>query len=244
MSGDAGTGAAPFWAEDPSGAAGEYVLGTLAADERAAFASAMERDASLRAAVADWEARLAPLTATAPLVKPAPDVWDAIEARIGTAHSPVFDAGGATVRRLERGLRIWRLAAGAATALAAGLALWLAVGPRPSTTDRQYLAVVDRGGTLPALIVRVDLDGGTVQVRSLSAETPPDRSLELWFVGANAAPRSLGLVTDPAARLPVPAALRAGAEGATLAVSVEPKGGSPTGAPTGPVVYSGKLLRE
>ncbi|MCX4197124.1 hypothetical protein OMR07_17410 [Methylobacterium organophilum] len=127
MSGDAGTGAASFWAEDPSGAAGEYVLGTLAADERVAFALAMEGDASLRAAVADWEARLAPLTATAPLVKPTPDVWDAIEARIGTARSPVFDAGGATVRRLERGLRIWRLAAGAATALAAGLALWLAV---------------------------------------------------------------------------------------------------------------------
>lgn len=61
MSGDVGTGAAPFWAEAPSGAAGEYVLGTLTADERAAFASAMERDASLRAAVADWEARLAPL---------------------------------------------------------------------------------------------------------------------------------------------------------------------------------------
>ena len=36
MSGDVGTGAAPFWAEDPSGAAGEYVLGTLTADERAA----------------------------------------------------------------------------------------------------------------------------------------------------------------------------------------------------------------
>ena len=41
-----------------------------------------------------------------------------------------------------------------------------------------------------------------------------------------------------AASLPGPA------EGATLAVSVEPKGGSPTGAPTGPVVYSGRLVRE
>jgi anti-sigma-K factor RskA len=63
-------------------------------------------------------------------------------------------------------------------------------------------------------------------------------------VGAGAAPRSLGLVTDASARLPVPAALRQGAEGGSLAVSVEPKGGSPTGAPTGPVIYSGKLVRD
>jgi anti-sigma-K factor RskA len=82
-----------------------------------------------------------------------------------------------------------------------------------------------------------------VQVRSLAAEAPPDRSLQLWYVGANAPPRSLGLLTE-ADRLSLPAALRGATEGATLAVSVEPKGGSPTGSPTGPVVYSGRLVRE
>ncbi len=51
-------------------------------------------------------------------------------------------------------------------------------------------------------------------------------------------------MTDASARLPVPAALRQGAEGGSLAVSVEPKGGSPTGSPTGPVIYSGKLVRD
>lgn len=244
MSGETRTGAAPFWAEDPEGAAGEYVLGTLSAHERAAFAAALERDASLRAAVAAWEVRLAPLTATVRPVAPGPGVWDAIEARIAPAPAAGSGDGGARILRLERRVRTWRRAAGAASALAAGLVLWLAVGPHPAVTDRQYLAVVDRGGALPALIVRVDLDSGTVQVRSLAAETPPDRSLELWYVGAGAAPRSLGLVTDAVARLPVPPALRADAEGASLAVSVEPKGGSPIGAPTGPVIYSGKLVRE
>ncbi|MGV7033599.1 anti-sigma factor [Methylobacterium symbioticum] len=244
MSGDAG--APPFWAEDPDGAAGEYVLGTLDAAERAAFARALERDAALRAAVAAWEARLAPLAAAAPAVAPDPRVWAAVEARI--AGRPEAgeggDIGGARILRLERGLRRWRLAAGAAAALAAGLALWIAAGPRPAGETAQYLAVVDRGGGLPALIVRVDLAGGSVQVRSLAAETPPDHSLELWYVGAGAAPRSLGLVGAAEGRLTLPAALRTGLEGASLAVSVEPKGGSPTGAPTGPVVYSGKLVRE
>lgn len=242
MNGDAG--ALPFWAEDPDGAAGEYVLGTLDAGESAAFARALERDPSLRAAVAAWEARLGPLAATVPAVAPDPGIWAAIEARIAPPAPAAEPEGGVRILRLERGLRRWRLAAGMAGALAAGLALWIAAGPRPAATDRQYLAVVDRGGALPALIVRVDLDGGTVQVRSLAAETPPERSLELWYVGAGAAPRSLGLVGEAPGRLALPAALRAGLDNASLAVSVEPKGGSPTGAPTGPVIYSGRLVRE
>ncbi|MCJ2014047.1 anti-sigma factor domain-containing protein [Methylobacterium sp. J-076] len=229
------------WADDPDGAAGEYVLGTLPEDERAAFAHALEREAGLRAAVSAWEARLSPLAGAIPAATPDPGNWAAIAARIGRRPDA---AGGARIVRLERGLRRWRLAAGMAGALAAGLALWIAAGPRPAAEGTQYLAVVDRGGALPALIVRVDLGSGMVQVRSLAAEAPPDRSLELWYVGAGAAPRSLGLVTDAGARLPVPPALRAGAEGASLAVSVEPKGGSPTGAPTGPVIYSGKLVRD
>lgn len=244
MNGDTHIGAAPSWAEDPDGAAGEYVLGTLPADERVAFAQALERDASLREKVAAWEVRLAPLAAMVQAVAPASGVWGAIEARITPSLMAPVDDSATYISKLERKVRNWRLAAGTATALAAGLALWLAVGLRPASTDQQYLAVVDRGGVLPALIVRVDLDGGTVQVRSLAAQTPPNRSLELWYVRADAAPRSLGLVTDATARLPVPAALRTNAEGVKLAVSVEPKGGSPTGAPTGPVIYSGKLVRE
>ncbi len=233
-----------FWTEDPEGAAGEYVLGTLTATERAAFARALEGDASLRALVAGWEIRLAPLAASVPGMEPGPRVWRGIEERIGSppgTRSPSGD-GGARILRLERNLRRWRIAAGVAGALAAGLALTIAM-PRPGADRQQYLAVVDRGGALPALIVRVDLADGSVQVRSLAAEAPPDRSLQLWYVGANAPPRSLGLLTE-ADRLSLPDALRGAAEGATLAVSVEPKGGSPTGAPTGPVVYSGRLVRE
>ncbi len=229
------------WTDDPDGAAGEFVLGTLPSDERDAFARAMAQDASLRARVAAWEARLLPLAETIPTVTPAPGTWSAIASRTGGAPDGLDRA---RLVKLERGLQRWRLAAGAATALAAGLALWIVIGPRQAVDETRYLAVVDRGGALPALIVTVDLGGSTVQVRSLAAETPPDRSLELWYVGAGAAPRSLGLVSDATARLPVPAALREGAEGGSLAVSVEPKGGSPTGSPTGPVIYSGKLVRE
>lgn len=241
-----GSGIPPDWQDDPDGAAGEYVLGTLPPDERAAFAVALEARVDLRRAVADWEARLAPLAATIPAVAPDPALWTAIEARIRpAAGAAAADAAGDRVVRLERGVRRWRMTAAAATALAAGLALWIAAGGTAAFREpRDYLAVVDRGGTLPALIVRVDLRAGVVQVRSLAAETPPERSLELWYIDAGAAPQSLGLVPGGTARLPIPAALRTRTETATFAVTVEPKGGAPDGKPTGPAIYSGRLIRD
>ena len=65
------------------------------------------------------------------------------------------------------------------------------------------------------------------------------QTLELWMQPPNAsAPKSLGTL-PPAGRetiLPVlPVA------GTALSISLEPLGGSPTGAPTGRVVYAGAL---
>lgn len=241
-----GAGPSPFWADDPDGAAGEYVLGTLGPAERASFARALERDASLRAAVAAWEERLAPLATATPPLTPDPRVWTAIEARIGAlAESPVPGSTSDGILGLKRRLRYWQMVSGAATVLAAGLALWIVAAPPTVPVEApNYLAVVDRGGSLPALIVRVDLASGVVQVRSLTAQAPPDRSLELWYINEGDAPRSLGLVTDANASRPIPASLRAGVDNAKFAVTVEPKGGAPGGKATGPVIYSGQLIRE
>ncbi|MFD0938704.1 anti-sigma factor domain-containing protein, partial [Methylobacterium trifolii] len=82
---------------------------------------------------------------------------------------------------------------------------------------------------------------GTAQVRPLGAETPAGKSLELWYVGADAAPKPIGLVGTAPGRITLPPG--ASADG-VIAVSVEPQGGSPSGLPTGPVIYTGKLIRE
>jgi anti-sigma-K factor RskA len=66
-----------------------------------------------------------------------------------------------------------------------------------------------------------------------------DRVLELWAVPGSGAPRSLGLISASGATVVSKAQQLKGA--AALAVSLEPTGGSPTGAPTGPVLYVGKL---
>lgn len=232
--------------EDLHATAGEYVLGTLSAAERAEVERALPADPILRAAVEEWERRLAPLVSLVPEVAPGAHVWAGIERRLGAASANVVsmpDRSG--VERLRRSVRLWQAATAAAGALAAGLALFIAAGPRPPAPEPEYVAVVNRGGDLPALIVRVDTREGVVRVRSVAAEAPPDRSLELWVIAGSAAPRSLGLVQQAGGPLSIPAEARGPAlEGATLAVSVEPRGGSPTGAPTGPVVYSGRLIRD
>ncbi|MFH6785897.1 MULTISPECIES: anti-sigma factor [Methylobacterium] len=222
--------------------AAEYVLGTLSAAEREAYRRERAGSPALAAAERAWEARLAPLAGAVPEVAPPPGAWERIAARL-----PAEPAGpSAPVVDLRPALRRWRRAALAAGALAAGLALFIAVerlAPRPDAA--RYLAVVNRGGELPALVVQVDPAAGTVQVRALAAEAPRDRSLELWVVPASGAPRSLGLVREEAGtRLPLPAGDRALLDGASLAVTLEPPGGSPSGAPTGPAVYRGRLVRE
>jgi anti-sigma-K factor RskA len=234
--------------------AGEYVLGTLPADERAAVERALTVDDNLRAAVRAWEERLAPLAARLPDRAPPAHVWTALERALGSAPGRsgagevVPFANRTAIDALRRSRAIWRGVAATATALAAGLALFIAVDRfAPAVGDRdEYVAVVNRGGDLPALIVRVDTREGVVRVRPLAAETPSGRSLELWYIGADRQARSLGTLDDPNRAITLPAvAQRAGpVEGATLAVTVEPPGGSPTGTATGPIVYSGRLVRE
>lgn len=222
--------------EDPDLRAAEYVLGTLDAQEREAVAREAARDPVARARIAAWERRLGPLAELVPAETP-PARVRAMLLRALPRSGPA-DAGQIDVLRAQ--LRRWRIAAGGAGLLAAGLALFVLVGPSLTPSGGRYLAVVQGGGTLPALIVRVDLSTGIAQVRPVSAEAPADRSLELWYVGAQG-PRPLGLVGAGQSQVRLPAGT---APDGVLAVSVEPPGGSPTGQPTGPVVYTGKLLAD
>lgn len=155
-------------------------------------------------------------------------------------------AGIADVIDLRARLARWRAAAATAMALAAALAAVAVIDRLPKAevpATGRYLAVVNTDGALPAMIVDVDTAGGTVTVRPVAAETPADRSLELWAIPEGGQPVSLGLV-DPATKVQRFRPDRAGVipTRGLFAVSVEPVGGSPTGAPTGPVIYSGALV--
>ena len=229
--------------EELENAAAEYVLGTLPADERARFAERLRGDSELRSTVSRLQARLSPLDDIAASETPRSEVWREIEQQTLGGGIASNDNDAANVVQLRRRVSVWRGATFVAGALAAGLAAIVVIDrtsvPLEAPTGR-YVAVVDSDGHEPALIAEVDTAAGIIRVRSVQARTPPGKSLELWHVAEGEAPRSLGVLKAGLDAQTISDA--AGPIGGILAVSVEPEGGSPSGAPTGPIVYTGKLI--
>ena len=128
----------------------------------------------------------------------------------------------------------------AATAAAACLALYIAVAP-PAAAPSFVAVLRAPQQDQPAWVATAG--GNGLLVRAVAGGAAPvDRSFELWAIAPSAKqPLSLGVIrADGRLELgALPAAIR---DGGTLAISIEPKGGSPTGQPTGPVVFVGTLV--
>ena len=228
-------------AEDIDALAAEYALGTLPAAERASVALRARSEPPLAAAIEAWERRLGPLAETvAPRDAPA-GVWNAIETLIDAQMS------GGNVVGIERRLRRWKAATFAASAIAASLLAFVGVREfAQPVADKTLVAVLQKDPQSPAFLVSVDLERRQMTIRAIAAKPEPGKSYELWLVHDELkTPRSLGLVgAQPVTVGPTLAAYAPNViEDATLAVSLEPPGGSPTGAPTGPVLWTGKLLQ-
>jgi anti-sigma-K factor RskA len=191
---------------------------------------------ALRQAVQRWQERLEPLAASVPPVEPSERVWRGIEARLWPAPT------GAAPMPWWRRVAPWRALAGAATV--AALALFVVV-QQPAPAAPPIVIVLGApgadGAAVPArFVASISPDGRALVLRPLDAPAlTAQQVLELWAVPASGAPRSLGLVkADAATTLLRDQLLR---DTAALAVSVEPPGGSPTGAPTGPIVSLGQV---
>jgi hypothetical protein len=116
----------------------------------------------------------------------------------------------------------------------------------PSPKPAEFVAVLQRDASSPAFLLTFDLDKRQLTVRTVGAERQAGKSYELWLVSDKfSAPRSLGVIgaAPYTVRQPEPDYDPVIINRATYAVSLEPEGGSPTGAPTGPVLYSGKLMQ-
>jgi anti-sigma-K factor RskA len=218
--------------------AGEYVLGTLSGSARTRFERLLREDPRLRDVVTKWEERLGPLAEAVPAATPPRRVWSEIERRIApSARVSVWQRVG-----------FWRPTALLATVftVALAVAVYVAIERRPPETRTEYVAVLSDQQAQPTWLVSA-ADFNHITVKSLKA--PPadaDHAYELWLLpGGDKPPRSLGLLPENGSKtVDVPTELRtAMAAGKVLAVSVEPKGGSPTGLPTGPVLFTGVLLQ-
>lgn len=234
--------------------AAEYALGTLRGPARARFRRWLEQDAALGSRAQEWAARLDPLSQSVQAVRPPARLWRAIQTRLGAAP------GGAG---LWESLAFWRgLGLAASGAAASLLFVLVALGPGaprsapapvvlrvPSNEmPATYLAVLSDPKThKPMLVAAASRSSDQLWVKTLDPSiNVPDRSLELWAImPAGQPPKSLGMVgRGDKTMLPLHAvADRSLGDVPMLAVSLEPMGGSPTGVPTGPVMYSGPCVK-
>ncbi len=223
--------------------AAQYVAGTLRGPARRRFESLLAAHPALRRAVADWQAALMPLTAVVADMPPPADTWPAIARRLWPDAAP----SAAPALPWWRGLTFWRATSGLAGVAALGMALLLA-NPRPELPPvLLVLQGTEAGGpTMASIVASVSGDGRALVTRPLQpVALAADKVLELWAVPPEGAPRSLGLISPAGVtvirRNRLPTTLLDQRRTAAMAVSIEPPGGSPTGAPTGPVVFAGKL---
>jgi len=220
--------------------AAEYVAGTLRGPARRRFESLLSAHPALQGAVRDWQDRLMPLTAAVEPEAPPMRVWQGVEQRL--FPSTVAAAAPPWWRRLA----LWRAVSAFATVAAVSFGVLLASPPPAQAPVVVVLQSTGAGGVVPSTFVAsVSGDGRALVTQPLEpVAMQANQVLELWSVPPEGAPKSLGLIsangTTVLRRERLPATLLKGGT-AALAVSVEPPGGSPTGAPTGPVVFAGKL---
>jgi anti-sigma-K factor RskA len=224
--------------------AAEYASGLLRGPARRRFERLLPAHPALRAAVRDWQARLMPLTADVQPVQPSAAVWQRIETTIHGANP-----AATTVRAgWWRQLAFWR--AFSAVGLVATLSLAvLVVSPGP--VQPPIVVVLSAaepapgaapGAVVPAsFVASISADGRSMVTKPLvNVSMEANRSLELWSLPPQGAPRSLGVIAADKATVVQRGKVLEGT--AAFAVTLEASGGSPDGKPHGPVLYVGKLV--
>ena len=211
--------------------AAEYALGTLRGRGRARLKRWMRDDPELMKEVQSWETRLAPMAQGIEPVAPPARVWNQIERQLGSrTKSSWWKALG------------W-MAAGAAAAMVAVAVLL----PLQGDSTAAYVAVLsDPKTNRPVLVATAERADTVLRVNVLDpAIHVAGRSLELWALPKDGKPRSLGVLSsqERGALKLLAAADQALGDVPTLAISLEPAGGSPSGQPTGPLLYTGPCVK-
>ena len=224
--------------------AAEHALGVLGAAERREAEARMAVDPEFAALVEVWRARLAPLADGLAPVSPSADVWSRIEQAL-----PANDNGLA--------VRFWRRAtAGASLVAAASIAAAVFLANRPPVTIRTpepgpllNASLVSPSGATPVPLFVAAYDPARKALIVTSLVQPgqdPAHVHELWVIPADGKPRPLGFIQPGKTKaMPMPPNLLPSlAAGSSIAVSVEPPGGSPkVDAPSGPIAAVGKLAK-
>lgn len=238
--------------DDTDTLAGEYVLGTLSAEQRRDVQTRLPQDAMLRDAVARWEARLLPLNGLAAPVEPSELLWPRIARTLDAAQAESQSTPQPAQQPAPRGgalwnsLAFWRSIAAGGMAAVLILSATLALRPGAAPGAPQYVVVlVAPQSQAPGWVVQAQAGQNAVQLVPLAAtEVPADRALEFWTKADGwAGPVSLGLI-KPGEPVLIPLDKLPPLEPNQLfELTLEPKSGSPIGKPTGPIQFIGRAVR-
>jgi anti-sigma-K factor RskA len=211
--------------------ASEYALGTLRGPARRRFERWRASTPFVDVRCRFWEERLMHLAKNLKPVQPPAHVWPAIERRLN------FTTRSTALRRT----RLFALAA--SVVLAIGLASLLYWRSVPSTRATAVATISAKSGEH---LWDLEVFGKAGRLVARAAKLPPrpaGSDYELWALPAGAAPVSLGVLPAAGAssRTLTSMQMQALAQSSQVAVSIEPLGGSPTGQPTGAVIYVATL---
>lgn len=218
--------------------AAEYVLGTMKGGARRRFQEYLKRDAGLQTQVARWESHLTPLAGRLPAIQPPARVWSRIEAQLdrSAAYPAAKMASG-----FWGSLGFWRTLGLSAAGLAAAL-LVAVIGLNPVESEPMLMAVLAEDNNDARVYIEQPKSNVLVVKLIKPWRTNSGFAHELWVIPKDGAPRSLGVINDATdTRIQLSGLDARLVNGTLLAVSLEPPGGSPSGAPTGRVVCKGSI---
>lgn len=228
--------------EDKEISAGEYVLGTLDAEERAEINIQRPSDAELDAAIQKWEKSLAPLLDLVPEAGPRPGLLSDIQQRIEQAENK-FQA---EVIKLRRQVKHWKTASLGAAAIAASVLAFVFLSPVfQIQSGQEFVGVFQEEDKLPRFIISMNLEKRALTVKPVAAKLPAGKTYQLWIKhdAIGPSPKSLGLlrgdsVTTHKELTEFESAML---KTATFGISIEDDGGSVSGKPAAGALHS-KLI--
>ncbi len=220
--------------------AGEFVLGLADEAEMARMEQDMDRDPAFARAVNDWRERLSGFDRLAEPLEPSAELWERI--RTSVAAKPVQQVirPGAARPSLWQSLSFWRGSAFAGALACLVLALGLGATLQGTARTPVVVAILEADDSTPGAIVEAFADGSVLLRPLQPVDVPDDKTLQVWTLWDRAVgPVPLGTLGSlERTRLerggqPVPQ------DQQLYEITLEPKGGSPTGRPTGPILYKG-----
>ena len=224
----------PLSMEDSIEAA-EYALGVMQGQSRLQFERRLQHEPRLADSVRQWNENLAGFAEEIAPVVPPPRIRVALERDLFAVEPP------GSRPSVWNSLQFWRGLAFASLIAMLALVSWT-LYPATIAPGSGLVAQVTGQTNAVTLIAYYDESRGELRLNRTQGMPASGRSFELWLIAGKDAPISLGVLSEAVnGKVIVPAGLRNKIRGGVLAISDEPLGGSPTGAPTGSVLATGAL---